>query len=111
LDGIESGTCPKLNFSVLAGLLLMCIFAHICEPYNPKFHDFWLSPLNYWLVIFHVKTVLKPRVRNVLISKRIALCMCTFVAGFKTRASTEVVRERVIFQRNRGEGRSQQKIM
>ena len=61
--------------------------------------------------IFHLKTVLKQRVRKVLISKRIALYGCIFVAGFKTRASTEVVRERVKLQRNRGEDRSQQKIM
>jgi hypothetical protein len=108
LDGIGSGTCPKFNLIVQAGLLKSCIFTHtrIYDPYNPTFHDFWLSPLNYWLVIFHLKTFLNQRVTNVLISKRITLYGCTFVAGFKTTAPTEVVRERVKFQRNRVEDRS-----
>ena len=47
LDGIGSGICPKLNLSILASLL-MCIFAQICDQYFPAFHDFWLSPLNFW---------------------------------------------------------------
>ena len=50
---------------------------------------------------------LKQRVRKVLMSKRIALCGCTLVAGFKTRAPNEVIRERVIFQRSRREDKSQ----
>jgi hypothetical protein len=108
LDGTGSGTCPKFNLSVQASLLMLCIFAHtrIYDPYSPTFHDFWLSPLNYWLFIFHLKTFLNQRVINVLISKRITLYGCTFVAGFKTRAPTEAVRERVQFQRNRVEDRS-----
>ena len=48
LDGIESGTCPKLNLSSLDSLLLMYIFAHICGPYRPPL---WSSGQSFWLQI------------------------------------------------------------
>jgi hypothetical protein len=107
LGGIESGTCPKLNLSVLASLLLMCVFAHICNPYNLTFHNFWPSLLNYWQFILSLKTFLNQRVRNTVISKRIALYWYAFVSDIETRAQIEVVRERVIFEGNRGADRNQ----